>query len=87
VNIHIETERLIFRDIEDSDVEGMYALDSDSEVHRYLGGKPIKSVDAAQRIINNIGSNKILSRSGMKLTETFDFDGSKHNWYSAKTSC
>ena len=171
MNIHIETERLIFRDFEDSDVAGMYALDSDSEVHRYLGGKPIKSVDDAQRIINNIrqqysnngigrwavidkqsgyfvgwgglkledavrdfnyidlgyrlrreywgkgigteiakeslkygfntlnfdeicaaadinniGSNKILSGSGMKLTETFYYDGNKHNWYKIKKS-
>jgi len=36
--------------------------------------------------INNIGSNKILSRSGMKLIETFEFDGVKHNWYKAKRS-
>jgi len=166
MKIHIETEQLIFRDIEESDVKGMYALDSDSEVHRYLGGKPIKSLDEAKRVIkyirqqysdngigrwavidkqsgdfmgwgglkledvvrdfnyidlgyrlrreywgkgvgtqiakeslkfgfntlnfdeicaaadiNNIGSNKILSRSGMNLTETFHFDDSKHNWY------
>ncbi len=166
MNIHIETERLIFRDIEDSDVNGIFALDSDSEVHRYLGGKPIKNIDEAKGAINyirqqyvangigrwaivdkesggfmgwgglkledvvrdfnyidlgyrlrreywgkgigtqiakeslkygfntlnydeicaaadinNIGSNKILSRSGMKHTETFDLDEIKHNWY------
>ncbi len=172
MNIHIETKRLIFRDIEDSDLAGMYALDSDSAVHQYLGGKPIKNRDEAQRIINNIrqqyvdngigrwavidkqsgdfigwgglkledvvrsefnyidlgyrlrreywgkgigteiakeslkhgfntlkydeicaaadinniGSNKILSRSGMKLIETFELDGIKHNWYKAQNS-
>ncbi len=48
MSIHIETKRLIFRDIEDSDVAGMFTLDSDSEVHRYLGKKPIKSLDEAK---------------------------------------
>jgi len=54
MNIHLDTKRLVFRDIEDSDLADMYALDSDSEVHRYLGGKPIKNLEEAQRIINNI---------------------------------
>ena len=34
--IQLETERLILRDIEMRDVEGVFALDSDPEVLRYL---------------------------------------------------
>ena len=172
MSIHIETNRLIFRDILDSDVAGMFVLDSDSEVHRYLGKNPIKTLDEAKESINyireqyinngigrwaiidkesndfigwgglkledvlrsefsyydlgyrlirkywgkgigteiakeslkygftklnldeicaaadieNIGSNKILSQSGMDLIEIFDYKKVKLNWYSIKKS-
>jgi len=33
-----------------------------------------------------MGSNKILSLLGMKLIETFEFDGSKHDWYQSQNS-
>lgn len=29
----------------------------------------------------NIGSNKVLDKVGLKFIETFNFDGIKHNWY------
>ena len=29
----------------------------------------------------NIGSNKVLEKVGLKFIETFDLDGIKHNWY------
>jgi ribosomal-protein-alanine N-acetyltransferase len=35
--IHLSTERLILRDLEERDVEGIFALDSDPEVLRYIG--------------------------------------------------
>lgn len=36
-----ETERLILREILPTDVDGLFALDSDPEVHRYLGNTPV----------------------------------------------
>ncbi|TXB63764.1 GNAT family N-acetyltransferase [Phaeodactylibacter luteus] len=51
MKIHIETSRLILRDIEADDLQGLFELDSDPEVHRYLGGKPIKSLQEAEGII------------------------------------
>ena len=36
---HIETERLILRPMLDTDVDGMYELDSNPDVHKYLGNK------------------------------------------------
>lgn len=54
MNIHIETERLILRPILESDVEGMFALDSDPLVHKYLGNKPIKTREESLRMIQSI---------------------------------
>lgn len=52
--IHMETNRIILRAIEESDIQGIFELDSDSEVHRYLGKKPIKSLQEAKAIIKYI---------------------------------
>lgn len=49
--IYAETERLILRSMEAIDVEGMYELDSDPEVHRYLGGHTIQTRAQAAAII------------------------------------
>ena len=51
---YIETERLILRDLRSSDLEGMFELDSDQDVHRYLGNKPIKTKDEALKIIESV---------------------------------
>lgn len=168
MKIFTETERLILREILPTDVEGMFELDSDPDVHRYLGNKPVKNkeqivevirfirqqyiengigrwaiidkktnnfigwtglkfitektnnhinyYDLGYRLIKkywgkgiatetaiaslefafnklnaievygmadceNVGSNKILKKVGLKFLETFDFEGIKHNWY------
>lgn len=41
MKIFAETQRLILREMLPSDVDGMFELDSDPEVHRYLGNKPV----------------------------------------------
>ena len=51
---YVETERLIMRDILETDVDGMYELDSDPEVHKYLGNNPINSKEKAAEIIQFI---------------------------------
>jgi [ribosomal protein S5]-alanine N-acetyltransferase len=54
MKIFIETEKFILREILETDVEGMYALDSDPEVHKYLGNNPIESMDAALATIQHV---------------------------------
>lgn len=54
MQVHIETERLILRDLCNEDAQGIYELDSDPEVHNFLGKKPIKSLDEAVEIIEFI---------------------------------
>ena len=153
-----------------SDVPDLFAMDSDPEVHLYLGNKPLKTLDQAEEVVksiighyernnlgrlavirksdqtflgwsgmkyeehvrdypyydigyrfkksawgqgyasetaqaavdhafnvlgikkvcggahvDNIGSNRILSKIGLSLTEQFMFDGELHNWFERDT--
>lgn len=54
MKVQIETERLLLREIRETDVDGIFELDSNPEVHKYLGGRPIKTKDEALRIIQFI---------------------------------
>lgn len=51
---YIETERLILRDLLPDDDIAMFELDSNAEVHKYLGGQPIKMIDQAREVIAGI---------------------------------
>ncbi|MEM8584761.1 MAG: GNAT family N-acetyltransferase [Bacteroidota bacterium] len=50
----IETDRLILRGIQENDVQGIFELDSDPEVHRYLGNRPISSIEEAESTVKYI---------------------------------
>ena len=63
MKIHIETERLILRDLELIDAEGMFKLDSDPDVHEFLGNKPIKTIDEAIQVIELV--RKQYDRNGI----------------------
>lgn len=52
--IHIETERLILRDLIDTDAQGMFSMDADPKVHLYLGNSPVSSIDQSKADINFI---------------------------------
>jgi RimJ/RimL family protein N-acetyltransferase len=54
MRFYIETKRLILRDILPTDDAGILELDSDPEVHRYLGGNPIKTIEEARNAIDYI---------------------------------
>ena len=47
MNTIIETERLILRELLESDVDEMFELDSNPIVHKYLGNKPISTMEQA----------------------------------------
>lgn len=50
----IETPRLLIRALLKTDADGMFALDSNPKVHRYLGNKPIKTIEEASEIIAKV---------------------------------
>jgi ribosomal-protein-alanine N-acetyltransferase len=54
MNIFAETERFILREILPSDIDGMYELDSDPDVHKYLGNKPVTTKDQVVELISFI---------------------------------
>ena len=51
MDILIETERFIIRPLQNYDAAGMLAMDSDPEVHRYVGGKPVETIEQTQAVI------------------------------------
>lgn len=54
MTFNIETERLVLRDMRLSDLEGMFELDSDPEVHKYLGNEPVKTRAESKKIIEGV---------------------------------
>ena len=51
MKILIETERLILRELEFTDENDLFEMDSDPEVHLYIENNPVKSIDEITRVI------------------------------------
>ncbi len=51
MKVFVETERFILREMLQTDIGGMFELDSDPEVHKYLGNSPVKD---RQQIVDTI---------------------------------
>lgn len=49
-----ETERLLLRPITLNDVDDFFELDSNPNVHRFLGNQPVKTKDESLKVIKNI---------------------------------
>jgi ribosomal-protein-alanine N-acetyltransferase len=74
----IETERLILRKLIPSDYEAIFILDSNLNVHKYLGGNPIVSIEESRQYIENIRVQYIqngVGRFAVILKETDEFIG------------
>ncbi len=65
---YIETERLILRDLLPTDVDDMFALDSNADVHKYLGNNPITTVERAAEVIAIIRQQYIDNEIGRWAT-------------------
>ncbi len=52
--VYAETDRLILREILQEDAEGFFELDSDKDVHRYLGGNTINTIDESRMMIDAV---------------------------------
>ncbi|MBL4662672.1 MAG: GNAT family N-acetyltransferase [Flavobacteriaceae bacterium] len=50
----IETKRLIIREILPNDAKGMFELDSNPNVHLYLGNQPVTTIEESVRVIQLI---------------------------------
>ncbi|WP_293789385.1 GNAT family N-acetyltransferase [uncultured Pedobacter sp.] len=72
MKVFAETDRLILRELIPEDAEGMFEMDSDPEVQRYLGNKPVKSITQSlaniefirkQYIDNGIGRWAVIEKA------------------------
>lgn len=51
MDVRIETQRLLIRPLLEEDDEGMFAMDSDPEVHKYIGTPPTATIEAEREVI------------------------------------
>lgn len=56
MQVLIETERLLIRPLQPTDEQGMFDMDSDPVVHRYLGNKPVTEIRESREVIEFIRS-------------------------------
>lgn len=78
MKIFIERERLILREIIPTDLEGMYELESDPEVHQYLGNNPVTNKEQIINVINFIRKQYVdygIGRWAIINKKTNDFMG------------
>jgi len=54
MDVLIETERLVIRPLLLSDCQGMFEMDSDPEVHKYVGNEPVKTLERSREVIEMV---------------------------------
>jgi len=75
---YIETKRLLLRELFPSDDKKMFELDSNPEVHIYLGNNPVTNIEQTREIIANIRQqyrDNGIGRWAVILKETNEFIG------------
>src|SRR5690606_15386396 len=73
-----ETQRLLFRELKLTDAEAMFEMDSDPDVHLYLGNNPVKNIDEVKFVIENLQwqyKTFGMGRMAVVLKETNEFIG------------
>ncbi|MFH6946524.1 GNAT family N-acetyltransferase [Flavobacterium sp. FlaQc-50] len=74
----IETDRLILREVISADAEGMFELDSNPNVHLFVGKKPVTTIEESIAYIENLQQQYKTFGTGrwaVVLKETNEFLG------------
>jgi RimJ/RimL family protein N-acetyltransferase len=50
----LETKRLVLRPITEEDTKDFFEMDANPKVHKYLGNKPVLSIEQSEAMIKNI---------------------------------
>lgn len=53
-NINVETDRLFLRELDFSDDQDLFEMDSDPEVHRYIFRNPVQTISEIKEVIGMI---------------------------------
>ncbi len=64
MDLIIETDRLLLREIRLDDAEAMFCLDSNPNVHRYLGNNPVKTIDECYHYMKSIHNQYVQNGIG-----------------------
>jgi RimJ/RimL family protein N-acetyltransferase len=78
MNLILETNRLILRELKLSDAEAFFAMDSNPKVHQYLWNKPVQKKEETIEIIEYVRkqySDNGIGRFAMISKETNEFIG------------
>lgn len=78
MDLILETDRLILRELQLSDAEAFFAMDSNPKVHQYLWNKPVQKTEEIIEIIDFVRKQYIdngIGRFAMISKETNEFMG------------
>ena len=78
MNLFLETDRLILRELKLSDAEAFFAMDSNPNVHKYLWNKPVQKIEEINEIIDSVRKQYVdngIGRFAMISKETNEFIG------------
>ena len=78
MNLVLETDRLLFRPLELSDAEDMFAMDKNPAVHKYLWQKPFETIEESIKVIEYVQAQYETNKIGRLATiikETGEFIG------------
>ena len=78
MKIYTQTERFILREILPADEGGFFELDSNPNVHTYLGNKPVTSIEQCREVIKQVRQQYLdygIGRWSIIDKETNDFVG------------
>jgi [ribosomal protein S5]-alanine N-acetyltransferase len=78
MNLILETDRLILRELKLSDAEAFFAMDSNPKVHQYLWNKPVQKIEETIEMIEFVRkqySDNGIGRFAIILKETNEFMG------------
>lgn len=72
MDLILETERLLLRPFEFSDAEALFSMDSNPNVHLYLGNNPLTKIEQVHEYIQNIKNQYAQNGIGRFIAETKD---------------
>lgn len=78
MNLILETDRLILRELKPSDTEAFFAMDSNPNVHKYLWNKPMQKIEEIIDVIEFVRKQYVengIGRFAMISKETNEFIG------------
>lgn len=78
MNLILETDRLILRELKSSDAEAFFAMDHNPKVHQYLWNKPVQKIEETIEVITFVRQQYVdngIGRFAIILKQTNEFIG------------